>query len=353
MAMRFALALWTLAFLPGCGYLMHLGRGQLAILLQQRKLSEAASDVRLRAEERERLAWVPIIKEFGTHSLGLAGTGAYQTYVKLDRDWATLVLSACPPDALEPYQWSFPIVGRVPYKGFFDEARARQERDHFAQLGFDVHLRPASAFSTLGWFDDPILSPMLRLDEADLAETILHEMAHATVYFKNNTEFNETAATFIGQQGALEYLAFRYGENSTERRRAEEDIEDAQRFAAFIRETLAGLRSLYALPVTREEKLLKKAAYLKQARARFVNEVMPAMHHGERYRGFANEPWNNASLLARDAYYGDLKLFAKLYRARQEPLREFIDYLATWNATEARARLLREAGETTARQSAP
>lgn len=332
-------------FMSGCttaGYLWHLGRGQFDILLRRRPLSESIHSAAVPADERRKLAWVPAMKNFGTRFLGLHGGKSYESFVQLDRPYATLVLSACPADSLEGFKWKFPIVGTVPYKGYFDRRLAEAERDRLKAEGYDVFLRPASAFSTLGWFDDPILSSMLDADEASLANTVIHEMTHATLYFAGHTEFNETVATFVGNQGALAYVAALYGTHSTAVTAAANDLQDQQRFAGFIRDTVAGLRLVYAQPGSRDDRLKAKAAYLAQAKEQFRATVGPQFHDPA-YARFGNAEWNNASLLARDAYYGDLDLFAKLFEIRRGSLRDFVAYLRSWeHEADPRTRLARE-----------
>lgn len=346
--MRWFVVLVTVLWATGCGsagYLWHVSTGQLSILLARRPLAQSLADHRLTAEERLKLAWFPVVKAFGMTHLGLAGGRSYESFVRLDRDYTTIVLSAAPPDSLEAYRWSFPIVGAVPYKGFFDDVPAKRERDELATAGYDVYLRPASAFSTLGWFDDPVLSPMLEMNEADLANTVLHEMTHATLYFSDYAEFNETAATFVGNQAAVIYLAAKYGAGSTQVTDAVAELEDQARFARFIRATLDGLRAIYARDVAREAKLTAKAAYIAKRKQEYRDVALREFHDATSYARFADANWNNASLLARDAYFGDLDLFARLFAKRNQPLRDFIAYLRTWTEGDPRARLRREAGD--------
>jgi predicted aminopeptidase len=316
--------------------------GQLSIMLAQRPIAEVLHGTSLPASDREKLALVPLIKRYGVERLGLKGDRNYESFVRLDRSYTTLVLSAAPADSLTPFKWSFPIVGAVPYKGFFDPKPAEAEKAALAALGYDVYLRPASAFSTLGWFNDPILSPMLAFDEADLANTILHEMTHATLYFADHAEFNETAATFVGNQAEIAYLTARYGPGATEVTAALADIDDQRRFAAFVRATLEGLKPVYATG-TRDEKLKAKERYFAERKAAF-RAGLGAFHVPAAYAKFPDLPWNNASLLARDAYFGDLDLFARLYAKRKQPLRDFVTYLQGWrHEADPRERLRREA----------
>lgn len=341
------LLLLIIALFSSCapaGYLWHVSRGQLDILMSRKPLDESIRNPSIPAEDRKKLALIPDVKHFGVQSLGLKGNRNFESFVQLNRAYATLVLSAAPPVSLDVFRWKFPIVGSVPYKGFFEKELADQERAALAAQGYDVYLRSASAFSTLGWFDDPILSSMLNLDEASLANTVLHEMTHATVYFSDHTEFNETLATFVGNQGSIEFLAVRYGVGAAQVSRAIHDLDDDQRFAAFIKDTLKELRHIYAQDASTPAKLVAKAAWIGASKTRFVVEVMPRFHTPDNFKFFPDAVWNNASLMARDAYYGDLELFKKLYLLRGEPLKDFIQYLRTWDDLDPRLRLLRESG---------
>lgn len=328
------------------GYYAHLGTGQLSILLNRVPLEQAARDKKLPEEHRRKLALIPHVRDFGTEVMGLRGGDTYQAFVQLDRSYANLVLSAAEPDALKPYRWRYPIVGAMSYRGYFSEKRAQADYDSLANQGYDVYLRPASAFSTLGWFDDPVLSPMLSMSEARLVDTVLHEMTHVTLFFPGQTSFNETVATFVGNQGAIKYLSLRHGARSGQVQDAIHAMEDNQRFALFIQELLDGLRAIYAEPIERDEKIARKESYLAEQKQRFADEVVHSFHRPHVYERFPDREWNNASLLARNAYYGDLDLFTRLYAARGESLADFIRYLATWQGeADPRARLVREIDE--------
>ena len=116
------------------------------------------------------------------------------------------VVMACEPFALKPKEWKFPIIGSVPYKGFFKKERAEALKAELEKEGWDVMVRNPGGWSTLGWFTDPILSKMLMRSEGDLANLIIHEMSHATIFVKDSVEFNENLATFIGDRGAELFL---------------------------------------------------------------------------------------------------------------------------------------------------
>ena len=129
-----------------------------------------------------KLALVLAARQYAGDSVGLRTGESFTTYSRLDSDTLVLVLSAAYRDRLEPYTWWFPIVGRVPYKGYFDFDDARSEARSFLDRGFDVSLRPSAAFSTLGWFNDPLTSTTLARDTLELVNTVIHEVTHNTFY---------------------------------------------------------------------------------------------------------------------------------------------------------------------------
>ena len=124
------------------------------------------------------------------------------------------MLTACDPYRLKAKEWEFPLIGTFSYKGYFDSTKASKGIDELKQQGFDVDLGEVSGWSTLGWLKDPILSSMLYKKEGNLANLIIHELTHGTLYVKNNVDYNENLASFIGDQGALRFLKFKYGINS-------------------------------------------------------------------------------------------------------------------------------------------
>ena len=196
-------------FLSGCegAYLLRQGAGQVALLLDREPVTEVLRDPGLSPRHREKLELVAETKRFARASLELKDPGSYEHLCRLDRDALSWVVSACPEDSLKPHTWWFPLVGAVPYKGFFDATEARDEATRLARQGLVVHVRPVEAFSLLGWIPDPLYSPMLEATPERLVEIVIHELTHATVFLPGQPDFNEAIATFVGRKGARAFRA--------------------------------------------------------------------------------------------------------------------------------------------------
>jgi predicted aminopeptidase len=221
------------AFLfPGC-QAVYLGRqalGALKVISGRERIDDRLLS-RFPEAEREKLAWVARVRGFAAAELGLEPDHAYTTFYDTHGKPISYIVVAAHPLALEPYQWSFPITGRVPYKGHFSLEEARAERDRLQKDGWDAVWLPVRAFSSLGWFSDPVLSTMLTLPESQLADLLIHELTHRTIYFKNHAELNESLATLVAREGTERLLAQVFGAGSDQleeyrERMAREDLRD-------------------------------------------------------------------------------------------------------------------------------
>ncbi len=252
---RFAALLPLL--LSGCWYLKQ-GAGQLDLLLNSRPVEEVVADPLLPAEHRRKLELIREVKAFGIREMGLAPSGSYERYYDTGGKPVTWLVTACAKDRFEPYTWWFPIVGTVPYKGHFAREDAEAEARELAALGLDVYVGPAAAYSTLGWFNDPILSTMLAYDDAQLANLILHELTHGTLYLPGGADFNEGLASFVGGQGALEFFRKRDGLDSRSYARAIQAMAREEQRDARAIELFKALDDLYRSNRPREEVLRER-----------------------------------------------------------------------------------------------
>ncbi|MDR0623425.1 MAG: aminopeptidase [Treponema sp.] len=276
------------------------------------------------AEENRRFVErVHDIRRFAIDELGLVVTKNYTKYVAIDRDYLAAVVSASAADSFARHEWWFPVVGSVPYKGFFSAADARKERAKLEKRGLDVWVRGVDAFSTLGWFQDPLYSYMRSYPPDRLADLLIHESFHATVFLKGHAQFNEELAEFIGTEGARLYMESRYGLDSEEYRRMTDSETDNAAFLAFIRELIAELETLYAGGGSREEKLRKKDEIIRAAKTRFDDEY-ESRFHSDNYRGFSGLPVNNAYLELFRLYYSGGSYLRDLYNRSGQDLPAFI-----------------------------
>lgn len=295
-------------------YVVRAGLAEARILSGRRPLAEVVRDPATDARTRGKLVLAIEARAWARDTLRLDVGDAYTSFTQLDSDTLALVLSAAYQDRLASKTWWFPIVGSVPYRGFFDEEKALAEERKLAAEGLDTYLRPTAAFSTLGWFADPLLSSIVREDEVDLIETILHELSHNHLFVPGQVRFNESFATFVGRVGAIDFYCRRAGGGSDTVwcTRAQARWRDFQRFSRWLDGLVVDLQTLYAdTSLSAEQKVERREQIAARHRARFAAEFQPAMESYTRW-GFVEQPLNNAILLGQMLYYHRLPDFQAL-----------------------------------------
>lgn len=303
-------------------YLLRAGWEEAKILNRRRRLEEVIADSGTSDRLRERLRLVMSARTFAVDSLGLDAGESFTTFAQLDRDTLVLVLSAAYRDRLEAYRWWFPIVGTLPYKGYFRHDDAIRARDDFLARGFDTYLRPASAFSTLGWFNDPLLSTTVRGDTTWLVNTVIHELSHNTLFVKGDAEFSESFASFIGARGAEEFFRARNAPAAAEA--VVEDWGNDQVLGAFWERTARTLDSAYrAWPSDSAARVVARDSVYARARRLLVDSVGPRLQSVSP-AWLERIPLDNASLMARRVYAQRLDLFDSVWVRNDRNVRRSI-----------------------------
>ena len=321
-------SLWIV--LAGCEatYLLKQGYYQVALLAQRRPLDKALEDDSLSETVRRKMRLVRDACLFAEKNLDLNCGDSYSTFIPVEAESLAYSVIACPKDSLSPLTWSFPLVGSFPYKGFFRLEDALGEARKLEAENYDVHVGRISAFSALGWFSDPIYSTMLHLDETELVYTILHELVHKTIFFKDKGEFNEQIATFIGWKGTLFFYEKTEGPGSKSSMKIAAAIEAEKALSELLEKTKAELEEVYKGPLSLSEKLgLKEAAFSRLSREILrLSRIFPE----GRLRGLENIAWNNASFLAIWLYRYDVGDLEALWDERRRDLRELVETLKGW-----------------------
>ena len=306
----------------GC-YVLRQGSTMLGYLDSAVPLEKIAEAEGAAEEDRLFIEKIHDIRRFASMDLGLRANKNYTKYVELPRDYLAAVVSACAKDSFTRHEWWFPVTGRVPYKGFFNEEEARGEARALQKKDLDVWVRRVDAFSTLGWFSDPLYSYMKNYPVLRLADLIIHEQLHATVFFAGASEFNENLAAFVGSEGARLYMARRYGEDSEEYAAMKNQKADSASYISFLQGLAAELEALYKGPSSREEKLREKENVIEAAKARF-EENYDTLFKSDAFRGFIQLPVNNAYLDLFRLYYAKDSWLEDFYRRSGRDLKKFI-----------------------------
>jgi predicted aminopeptidase len=306
--------------ISGCSpfYVMRAAYEEGKILWRREPIANFIERPGIAADTKEKLALVLAVREYAKNTLKLNVGRSYSTYSYVDRPELTYILTAAPKTELKPYTWWFLVVGRVPYKGYFSREEAETAAEDLRADGYDSNVRTSAAFSTLGWFNDPLLGHLLKYDKVTLAEVVFHELFHSTLYVKGAGNFNESVANFVGGHAAIDFFRDKFGEGSAEHQRAVRNWEAELEFSGFIERFAGALTELYTRNIPYEDKLRLREAVFSRFKNEWADRLASRSTH--RFRGFAYQPMNNAVIIHYLLYLRNLEIFESVYQAEGQNL---------------------------------
>lgn len=319
---RIPALLCVLALLPGCGTMRFYGQaigGQWEILRKSRPNRKVIADAATPLEIRKKLTAVEEIRQFASSQLHLPGDESYAKYADLGREHVVWVLYASPEFSLKPKTWHYPVLGNLDYRGYFREADTVTLSRELKSRGYDVYVGGVDAYSTLGWFHDPVLNTFVDYPDIDLAETIFHELTHRKVFQHGQTVFNESLANTVAEEGVRRWLKFhrrmadlqKYETRLVRRREFYKEIDLSRR----------KLEMLYAAGTSPEAMRPQKAAVLRSLRSQFLE--LRRRWGGRGLEDWLKEDINNAHIVSLHIYADKMPAFQKLLRECGGNLDEF------------------------------
>lgn len=296
------LALLLATALGGCGnapYYAQAARGQVGLWRQAQPIEAVLEDPKTPASLRERLAFAVAVRNFASKELALPDNGSYRNYADIQRPCVVWNVYATPELSVKPKEWCFPVAGCVGYRGYFSEREAEAFAQRLRDAGYDVYVAGVPAYSTLGWFDDPILSSFVYYRDEDLASLIFHELAHQLLYVRGDTVFNESFATAVELEGVTRWL--RRSKPPEEAAAFEVSRKRRQEFRDLVLMHRDRLDSLFASAADDDEKRSGKAKIFAELRQDYEG-IKSAWGGYGGYDGWFSKPVNNARLASMNAY---------------------------------------------------
>jgi predicted aminopeptidase len=322
--LRIALAAPLMAFaLTGCSaapYYWQAASGQLELWQKSRPIDDWLADPQTDDQLKARLKQVQEIRAFASGDLALPDNGSYRSYADLGRSYVVWNVFAAPELSLEPKEWCFPIAGCVSYRGYFAESDARIFADGLEGDGYDTYVGGVPAYSTLGWFDDPVPSTIIRYPDTEVARLIFHELAHQVVYVKDDTMFNESFATAVEQEGVKRWVEAR----SSPEKLAQFERAQARKheFVALVLEYQGKLAAIYASTASDDEKRTRKAETIEAMRTAYA-ELKRSWGMPSGYDTWFAGPLNNAQIASVASYTEQVPAFQALLAREQGDMKRF------------------------------
>jgi predicted aminopeptidase len=304
------------------GYYWHTTNGHMALMNKRVYIEDMLEDPELESKLRQRLLLVKQIRTFSIEALSLPASTSYSQYVQLDRPYALQNLFAAAEFSTDLHLWCYPIAGCAGYRGYYDEERLAEYREQLEGQTFDTHISNVPAYSTLGWFDDPVLSSFIYWPDYRLAGLLFHELTHQRIFVKGDTQFNESLAVAVQQAGTALWLS------STNRNAQLDDfqlwIEYQREVIELIRETRETLAALYRSEASDTIKRDQKRSIFVDARQSYSTLAAQLNYRGGYENWFAGD-LNNAKLGSVAAYYAQTPAFLTILKARNNDFDAFFD----------------------------
>ena len=334
----------TLLFQNCIPYLYHVSTEQAKIILNRKEIPRVIESEKEESLTKSKLKLIQTVREFAVKEIYLNPKGGFEYFTNLEREEVGWNVSASYPLKFESYTWWFPFAGTVPYKGYFDLAKAKEEEKNLIEKGFDTRVRITAAYSTLGWFSDPVLSPQLRMTEDELVSLVIHEMSHATVYFPGDSNFNESYASFVEEEGTeLFYRAH----NSD---KAEEVLQKRKKaklqsdiIISKVKETAFKLKAMYERnDLSDTEKFEQKKRIIEEYRT----EILASADKFSNFNPekFKKTPLNNENFIGILRYHSGSKLFQDKFKEVGRDFKKFHEEMEKLKplSVEERAEMLKE-----------
>ncbi len=297
---RLGVMILTVWFLHGC-YTIRQGYHQGRLWLKREEVDAVIADDSRDLDTKRKLKLAGIVINYAGE-LGFNVDGAYREFIQTDSPYVSYLVQAAYSDRLEFKTWWFPVVGRVPYLGFFDERERDEEAASLKEQGFDVTTGGVGAFSSLGWFEDPLFSSMLKRSDEDFIHLLFHELTHRTVWVKGDVKFNENLAEVVAEHATLQFLNKfpDYGQVVFYK----EYRSDRELFRNWLSALTKELSDFYGLPKSADFIELKAKVFRKY-------QTPPLRPHFKKRDFIGKELWNNADVLGAELYTSDPEPFEK------------------------------------------
>ncbi len=322
--------------LTGC-YYMQAAAGQWEVIRKREPIGEVLVDPQTTPELAARLRILTEARDFSVSHLGLPDNKSYRSYTELERDYVVWNVFAAPEFSLQPKQWCFPVAGCVSYRGYFSRAAAVKKSEQLAAKGYDVAVGGVAAYSTLGKFNDPILSTMMRWDDVALVAVLFHELAHQVVYIKGDSAFNESFATSVEEIGVQRWL------ESRDEMGKMADYREARDLQQVISGLVADAREALEIVYQSDSDDFDKRALKSEALEKLADQISTFLvANGRENSGWYSGELNNARLISTTLYEGLLPAFRSVYAKCGREMQCFyaeVKRLAAMSATEREVQL--------------